>query len=491
MTSRSRFLGFLFVLTLLSPIYGQGLERSLIGQNDVERHIRILASDEFQGRKTGEQGNNVAARYIAEQFRYYGIESPDVYAIDYLQQIPFTQIKSASSSNLVLGENELDPESDFIVRMSQADTFKYELTYLPMGEEITDKVKGKIVLTHLGNPDEGLREAVASSWLKSVALKEKGAKGLIEIYKGQYPWRMIKHFLGGTSLQIINENPGDDFPIVLIKPQVDSLMSRLKNGEKVDVVLECAGTESNPKPSSNVVGILPGTDPVLSKEYIVLSAHFDHVGVGNSNNVQSGDDYIFNGARDNAMGVTALLSAAKSLGANPPKRSVIFAAFTAEEIGLIGSRYFVEHPPVQLKQIVFNLNTDGAGYTDTTLVSVMGLDRVGVRDEIVRGCEAFGLSTFADPAPEQGLFDRSDNVSFAVAGVPAPTFSPGFKKFDQEIMKHYHRPSDEVESLSLSYVHKFSRAFSYTARLIADKQQRPQWIQGDKYEEAFKGLYGK
>ena len=146
---------------------------------------------------------------------------------------------------------------------------------------------------------------------------------------------------------------------------------------------------------------------------------------------------------------------------------------------------------VPLKQTIFNLNTDGAGYNDTTIVSVIGLERTGAKAEIEAGAKAAGLGVFGEPAPEQGLFDRSDNVSFAAKGIPAPTFSPGFKTFDEAIGKYYHQAIDNPESLDFGYVHKFCQAYAHTARLIADRPTRPQWSVGDKYEAAGKTLYEK
>jgi hypothetical protein len=146
---------------------------------------------------------------------------------------------------------------------------------------------------------------------------------------------------------------------------------------------------------------------------------------------------------------------------------------------------------VPLNQCVFNLNSDGAGYSDKTLVSVIGLDRTNCKAEIEAGCNAFGLSVFGDPAPEQGLFDRSDNVSLAAKGIPAPDFSPGFKSFDGEIAKYYHQATDNPESIDFDYLLKFCQSFAYSARLIANKSVRPYWTAGDKYEPAAKALYGK
>jgi Zn-dependent M28 family amino/carboxypeptidase len=137
------------------------------------------------------------------------------------------------------------------------------------------------------------------------------------------------------------------------------------------------------------------------------------------------------------------------------------------------------------------MNSDGAGYNDTTIVSVMGLERTGAKVEIETASKAFGLGVFADPSPEQGLFDRSDNVSFAKEGIPAPTFTPGFKEFTGDIMKYYHQVSDNPETIDFNYLLKFSQAYTYATRLIADRKVAPQWSAGDKYEPAAKKLYGK
>jgi Zn-dependent M28 family amino/carboxypeptidase len=166
-------------------------------------------------------------------------------------------------------------------------------------------------------------------------------------------------------------------------------------------------------------------------------------------------------------------------------------ALTGEEVGLLGSSYYAEHPLVPLKQTIFNLNTDGAGYNDTTIISVIGLERTGAKAEIEAAATAFGLGVFAEPAPEQGLFDRSDNVNFAAKGIPAPTFTPGFKSFDEAIGKYYHQAIDNPESLDFAYVHRFCQAYAHAARLIANRLTRPQWSAGDKYESAGKALYGQ
>jgi Zn-dependent M28 family amino/carboxypeptidase len=189
------------------------------------------------------------------------------------------------------------------------------------------------------------------------------------------------------------------------------------------------------------------------------------------------------------MGTVALLSAARSFAAKPTKRSVIILAVTGEEIGLLGSQYYASQPLVPLENTIFNLNTDGAGYNDVTKVSMLGFGRTGTDKQLNDAAESVGLTIIADPAPEQGLFDRSDNVSFAREGVPALTLSPGFHSFDAEIQKFYHQVTDEADSIDFDYLYKYCRAFVEAARNIANMEGRPIWKAGDKYEQAGKDLY--
>ena len=482
----------IFVCLLLSTsIFAQEAENS-ISREEIEGHLRFLAADEMRGRKTGELENWIAARYIAEQFRKFGANPGN--GTDYFQIIPFAEVTPVSEGNLKVGERLFDISDQLLVRLAPEGTLSADVVYLPdiMDAEVTADVRGKLILTNIG--DQGMTDpqaAFALSLVKKKKLQDKGAIGLIEIYQGRYPWNLIKRFFGSGGMQIMEGSNDRTFPVLVVNDAFESEINVLRDGHRVQAVLETVGTSVKPKPSANVMGIIPGTDPVLSKEFVVLSAHYDHVGTSQSSDRPSGQtDSIYNGARDNAFGVTALLSAAKTLGEQPPKRSVLLLAVTAEEIGLIGSKYFVEHPTIPLENLIFNLNTDGAGQSDSTIVAVMGLNRVGAVDEITMACNAFGLEPFADPAPEQNLFDRSDNVSFAAVGIPAPTFSPGFRQFDNAILKHYHQPSDEVDTLDFNYVLKFCKAFALTARKIADKPERPKWVDGDKYQPAFIQLYG-
>jgi aminopeptidase YwaD len=240
--------------------------------------------------------------------------------------------------------------------------------------------------------------------------------------------------------------------------------------------------------TQNVVGIIDGTDPLLKDEYVIVMAHYDHVGARRT--VAALTDTIYNGARDNAMGVVALMHVAEAFSKVPTRRSVIILPVSAEEIGLLGSRHYIEHPVVPLDKTVYVSNIDGAGYNTTEAVTVIGLNRTTAKPYFEAAGAAFGLAVLDDPAPEQGLFNRSDNVNFASRGVPAPTFSAGFTAFDTEIMKYYHQPADQAdEHFDFDYLHRYVQVFVHATRLIADADERIVWTPGDTYEAAFHSLY--
>lgn len=255
------------------------------------------------------------------------------------------------------------------------------------------------------------------------------------------------------------------------------------------------GTSDSPEATfrkliaNNVIGIVEGTDPELKNEYILLIAHFDHIGAGLRRGITPADT-IFNGARDNGMGVVGLLSAAKSLSQEPPKRSVIIMAVNAEEVGMLGSRFFVQHPVVPLQQIKFVLNVDSGGYNDTSLVTLVGYGRTTADAIIAEALQAFDLTLLPDPSPEQNLFNRSDNIHFARAGIPAPTFSPGFTAFDDELLKYYHQPNDKADdSFDFGYLNLFANSYAHTARLLANTDTELKWVHGDVFEEAYFQLH--
>lgn len=464
---------------------------------EVEAHMRFLAADELMGRRTGEPGNWTAARYIAEQFRQLGLK-PAGDRGDFFQRIELEKVGAARSATMLMGKDTLKLGNQLVVMAGGPTTVSGEVVYAGYG--LTDgddgykgrDVKGRIVVVQGGSPDAKRPNEIfrASNEKRRLAM-QKGASALLELYSESIPWGFVNQYFSREQITAPVTATGS-MPLAHLWINNANNQYKALKEPGASVSLQTSGRSRVAAPSANVAGLIEGTDPTLKNEYVILSAHFDHIGVGKQGgSAYQPADSIFNGARDNAFGTVSVLAAAKSLSLQRPKRSVLVLALTGEEVGLLGSSYYAEHPLVPLKQTIFDLNTDGAGYNDTTLVSVIGLERTGARAEIEAGAKAAGLGVFAEPAPEQGLFDRSDNVAFAAKGIPAPTFSPGFKTFDEAIGKYYHQAIDNPESLDFGYVYRFCQAYTNAARLIANRATRPQWSAGDKYEAAGKALYGQ
>ena len=224
---------------------------------------------------------------------------------------------------------------------------------------------------------------------------------------------------------------------------------------------------------NNVVGYVEGSDSILKKEYLLLMAHYDHLGIKSDT---SNSDSIYNGARDNGMGVTALIHAAKNLIVRKCKRSIIFLATTGEEEGMLGSKYFIEHSPIPVENIVFVLNNDGGGYNDTTIVRVGGLNRIKFPKLFFSEIEKSDLKLLPYPKELEYLYDLGDNITFAKQGIPSITVSPGFDKIDDDILKYVHQPCDEADdSFNYSYLLKFSQVYNEMSCYIANSDSIPKW----------------
>ncbi len=493
-----------FFANILSAQMAGDLPELSIQKQEVEAHLRFLASDELQGRRTSDPGSEIAARYIAEQYRSYGLKQVDG-AKEYFQTIPFKNVEPAKEGKLQWGESIYTNRKNLLILTGTAIDTSAEAVFANHGWVDEEKgindykdldVKGKIVFVISGMPENNNPYATfkAMSTKRQIAANH-GAIALIELYRLSFPWQFFSKYFSRERLEIAEENDNQNVENLVygwIKENDGNATAALSKGEPMTVKLSSSGAKSYPKPSNNVIGLIEGTDPELKNEFVLITAHYDHVGVGEQGGAMyTPEDSIFNGARDNGMGTVALLAAAKTLAQSPPKRSVILLACTAEEMGLLGSKYYVENPLIPLNQTVINLNTDGAGYDDTNAISVVGYDRINVTQEYNQAAQKFGLRVIADPAPEQNLFDRSDNVNFAIKGIPAPSISPGTTGFTPEIAKYYHQVIDNPESIDYDYLLTFCKTFSHLVRLIADRDEAPKWSPGDKYEEASKKLYGK
>jgi len=490
-----------FVLTM--PLAAQ--DHSTLPEFHLDREILkgqmyFLASDYLAGRRTGSKGNEIAAEYIAAQLEAFGY-SP-INDSTYFQHVPLDAVSSPERSSLQVGEVKFTGGEDLLVMRGVAPVeAEAEVVFAGYGwvDEAAGHddfkeldVEGKIIITLPGLPEDNSQQGIFRGLSEKPAIAaEKGAIAQFEIYNLPFPWSGFTRYFGGDRVMLSSgDDSGSKIPYGFIKTE-DGFLPTLKESGTPKGMLQSSGLKVSNLDSRNVGGILEGTDPELKDQYMILTAHFDHVGVGSQGGgPYSPADSIFNGARDNAFGTISLLSAAKSFAQVRTRRSIIILAVTGEEMGLLGSQYYAENPLVPLEKTVYNFNTDGGGYNDTSAVSIFGVGRTGVDEEINAGAAAFHLKVIADPAPEQGLYDRSDNVSFAAKGVPALTFSPGFGQFDDVIYKYYHQVTDNPNTIDYDYLLEYCRSFTYTARLIADKEEKPFWTEGDKYEAAGKELYG-
>lgn len=454
-------------------------------------HFRFLASDELMGRDPIRPEMEAASRYIAEQFRRYGAKEITG-AKGYYQEIPFRLSTPPSKGSMTLGNNQLTHGDNMLVLDGSSLSGDFELIVLGYGLEADyaeKNVKGKIVVVNVGAPNKlNPLDLFSLGREKAILARTHGAAGLIEMFNVPTArWDLLVNYLNRAQLSV-DENAGEpSIPYIWVKDLTNEQINAIGNGQVKKASMEILGKVNRAIVGKNVVAIIEGTDPALKNEYVMLSAHYDHVGVGRPD---AKGDSIYNGARDNAVGAVAVINAAKYFAKNPPKRSILLCAWTAEEKGLLGSEYFSNHPLIPLKQIIYNLNIDNAGYNDTSLVTVIGMGRTSADPLVEKAVAEYGLKAIADPAPEQGLYDRSDNVNFAKKGIPAPTFSLGFTAFDDDISKYYHQPGDHVDDFDLDYAVKYWKSYILAAQNIANWNQRPIWNPGDKYEAAGKELYG-
>ena len=499
-TAKSKLMNKLQIILFMawvvthSDVSGQHIARQIeaaVDQNTIEGHIRFLAADELAGRMTGTAENAIAAKYIAEQLRSYGVKMAPGQR-SYWQPVPLRKDNAPTAASLALADTVISQWDQLLFLTTVNGDMSADIVYVNygLGEDLKGvDLVGKIVIARAGAAGENNPRAFFGlSREKSKAVAEAGGLALIELYRSsEIPWSLLKNYFSGTKFNL-DLSVGTGFTSGLINDAsgywVDYFSDKQARSGKISI----EGAASKTVEVPNVIGWIEGTDPVLKDEYLIISAHFDHVGV---KPVAAGEDSIYNGARDNAIGTTALLTTAKFFASNPQGRSIVFLACNAEEVGLLGSRYYADNPWFPLDKAIFNFNNDGAGYNDITKMTVIGLERTSAESMIVEAANAFGLTAIKDPVPEHGLFDRSDNVSFAAKGIPAINASPGMTAFDAEVLKYYHQASDEPETLDFAYLTTYYRAYLYAAYQLLNATERPFWNADDKYEEAGKALYGR
>ncbi len=487
-------LAFIFAFVCVTAFAQTEKEKveNTVSKSKIEGHIYFLSDDLLKGRQTGTPENKIAASYLANMFRSYGVQ-PNPKTGNYFQEVPLIQNSPPKDISLTIGgETIKEKVALHAVKMD----YNSQAVYLNYGLKPDYKdqdVKGKVVVIKAGS--ETAKDARGAFGL----LKEKrelaaaaGAVALVELLNSKSDmWGFISHNFDAPTMELgtIQKSADDQKGIshIWVQDENFTLANNIGSRRALGVSLKMDGAKKEQLLSQNVIGVIEGTDPTLKNEYIIYSAHYDHVGIGTPD--ETGDT-IYNGARDNAVGTTTVLSMAENLAKYPTKRSALFILFTGEEKGLLGSEFYVENPVLPLQQMVYCFNSDNGGYNDTSKATIIGLPRTTASNNIKKAATTFGLTAIDDPAPEQGLFDRSDNVHFAKKGIPAPTFSMGFNSFDGEVTKYYHRPGDEADTMDYNYLLKFFSAYVMAGRTIGNDPVTPFWTPGDTYEAAGIKLYG-
>ena len=452
---------------------------------NAEKDVRFLAKDEMRGRDTGSPEIKIAADYIRAEFSAAGLNKVTA------QEVPLVMVTPASKAELSFSDLQLVLQEDLLVLGGPSTDVSAALVFAGYGseEELQElDLKGKIVFTNAGSEEEtDPRKYVEQAFEKQKRIAAKGAIGLVELFRSkQVTWKQLYRFLGSGGIQLADGNqPSSVIPLLWLSDPKAEYFKELDAAAGTAAKLTVATGERKLLPGENIYGFLKGTDPVSAPGTLLITAHYDHIGVGRSVN----GDSIYNGARDNALGVAALLRAARELSMSPPKRNVVFLAVTAEEKGLLGSEYFAENPIGKLSDFVFILNFDGAGYDDTTAVTINGYGRTDVQVLIDAAIEETNIKAKPDPIPEQQLFKYSDNWNFAKRGIPAINLAPGFTGFSPTLMKYYHQPPDEADAVDFTYVERYTRAAVAAAKALGNLTARPRWKEGDELVPAAEALY--
>lgn len=504
-------------------------------------HMAFLADDLLEGRGTGARGHEIAARYVAAQFEAMGLKPAGVDGT-YYQRVPMRGIRVVPEKcSLSITENgsksQLKWGDDFLMFGSAANpdaSVEAPVVFVGYGVRTPDgkyndyadvDVKGKVVAILSGAPPSlrsELQAHLSSTREKARTARDLGAVGVVFLWSPKddksLPWPRVVIGVGFPSMRWIGPDgvPGDTYPQIRAGAVVSLSMSeRLfqhapkswadvlrdadasrPQGFPLPVTISMHSVSHHEKISSpNVIAVLPGSDPKLSKEYVIYSAHVDHLGIGTPIN----GDSIYNGAADDASGTAALLVIAKAFKsmAHPPARSILFLGATAEEKGLLGSDYFAHFPTVPIQSIVANINMDGASvfYTFKDIVPLGATD--STLDAVVRRNAArLGLKVSPDPAPEQNYFIRADQYSFVRQGVPSVFISEGeeakdpnfnAKKFNEDwIATRYHSPSDDMnQPLNFDASVEFMQIDFLVGYDVAQDPRRPAWKPGDFFGESF------
>jgi hypothetical protein len=485
-------------------------------------HVQFLADDGREGRDTGSRGYAEAANYVSEQFRDAGLQPAGVdgyrqrMVLDTVRvdepQCSVELVRNGTAVPLQFGE-----EVAFFPTSATAPEIDAEAVFAGYGLTVPElhyddfasgEVRGKIAVSVTGGPADmpgPIKAHYQSTQERRRTLREAGAVGWVRIANPKsidLPWSRVASSRFETKMEL--RDPGDELtpapPFVMLFNTDRAQTLFTESGHSFPEILSAIET-NQPLPhfplrirlrakvgvtrstvsSENIVGVYPGSDPVLKNEYVVVSAHLDHIGIG----APIGGDRIYSGAMDNASGAASLIEIAHSMkrsGARP-RRSVVFLAVTGEEKGLLGSQYYAAHPTVS-GPIVADLNMDMFNpLFPLRYLEVQGLGESTLGDDIRAVAEPVGVQVQPDQEPEHNLFIRSDQYSFIKKGVPALTFkfsyvpgTPEEQVFKTWLTERYHAPADDLDQpVDRAAAAQFNSILERLTLRVANADRRPEW----------------
>jgi Zn-dependent M28 family amino/carboxypeptidase len=506
-----------------------GLKR--IEAREIDAHLRFLSSDLLEGRAPATRGGRLAAEYITSQLQIFGVE-PAVNG-SYFQEVPIDVVKSNPATISIVASGKANANLKFTDDVvvwagvpAPSSEARGELVFVGYGAKAPEyrwddykntDLKGKILLVLVNDPPAPASEpnlfggktmTYYGRWTyKYEEAERQGAAGMLIVHTTDaagYPWQVV---VGSNSTEhrILPRDPKLPPPIAvrgwITDPAATALLAQAglsladlrKQAESRDfksvptgITIDAHFTNTVQRVNSeNVIGVVRGSDSRLRNEYVVYSAHWDHLGIGP---VVNGDS-IYNGASDNASGVADILAVAHSMAQSPrTRRSNLFLFVTAEESGLLGSQYYGEHPTVPAANIVAHLNVDGGNLLGKVRdLTVLGATKSSLGPSLAAMVRPYGMRLSPEAHPERGLFYRSDHFSLAKAGIPAISIGRGTdfigrspewgKQQDEDYTAHrYHQPSDEyMPDFDLSGAVQLSEIIERFGVSLANAATVPTW----------------
>lgn len=519
---RNTFLVFIACLLLAGATHAQQAQSHFDGKTWWD-YVKVLADDNMEGRETGSAGLQRAEAYVVEQLKKDGLQPAG--SNGFYQPVKFESreldeknsslalVRDGKTQALTLGEDAI-----FNTRIDLAPSVEAPLVFVGYGMSVPEKnyddlkgldLKGKVAVIMSGSPAEipgALSSHYQSAGERWKTFQKAGAVGFITILNPaamDIPWSRISVNRLHPSMSLagreFDETAGEKLSVTFNPAKVDMLFEG--SGHSFSEVLELAKDRRQlPRfplavsikakaalirkslESSNIIARLPGSDPKLKDEFVVLSAHIDHIGIGEPIN----GDKIYNGAMDNASGSAVLLDVAASLKKAPEKtkRSLLFVFVTGEEKGLLGSKYFTAHPTVKPASMVGDINIDMfLPIVPLKVLTVYGLGESDLADAAQSVAESLNVKVQPDPEPQRNSFIRSDQYNFIRHGIPALAMGVGFEKGgpEQQIFKdwltqRYHAPADDLnQHVELEAAGKYEEIIRDLMVRTADQEQRPQW----------------